>query len=69
MSSQFYDHFKRMGVTVDTCSTWEACSTFNMCNDDNMNVACALITNNQLSERNEEEEIEKDIRSRIGGKV
>ena len=39
----FYEHFKRMGIAVDTCPTFEACSTFNMCIEDDYNVACALL--------------------------
>lgn len=39
----FYEHYRRMGITVDTCPSFEACSTFNMCNEDNYNVACALL--------------------------
>lgn len=43
LDKNFYEHFKRMGITVDTCPTFEACSTFNMCVEDNYNVACALL--------------------------
>ena len=32
-----------MGITVDTCPSFEACSTFNMCVEDDYNVACALL--------------------------
>ena len=32
-----------MGISVDTCPTFEACSTFNMCVEDQYNVACALL--------------------------
>ena len=39
----FYEHFKRMGISVDACPTFQACSTFNMCVDDGYNVACALL--------------------------
>ena len=39
----FYEHFRRMGITVDTCPSFEACSTFNMCNEDGYNVACAMV--------------------------
>jgi NADH dehydrogenase [ubiquinone] 1 alpha subcomplex assembly factor 3 len=39
----FYEHFKRMGITVDTCPSFEACSTFNMCIEDDYNVACAML--------------------------
>lgn len=54
----FYEHFRRMGISVDTCPSvskgfivyykclylqFEACSTFNMCNEDNYNVACAIL--------------------------
>ena len=50
----FIDHFRRMGIVVDSCPSvrsihllnhlqFEACSTFNMCNEDNYNVACALV--------------------------
>lgn len=35
-----------MGISVDTCPTFEACSTFNMCVDDDYNVACALLQPN-----------------------
>ena len=31
MDESFLEHFKRMGISVDTCPTFEACSTFNMC--------------------------------------
>ena len=43
LDPNFYEHFKRMGITVDTCPTFEACSTFNMCVEDRYNVACALL--------------------------
>ena len=43
LDDTFYEHFKRMGITVDTCPSFEACSTFNMCVEDNYNVACALL--------------------------
>jgi NADH dehydrogenase [ubiquinone] 1 alpha subcomplex assembly factor 3 len=43
LDQSFYDHFKRMGISVDTCPTFEACSTFNMCVEDKYNVACALL--------------------------
>ena len=43
LDSTFHEHFKRMGITVDTCPTFEACSTFNMCVEDRYNVACALL--------------------------
>ena len=43
LAPEFYEHFKRMGMTVDTCPTFEACSTFNMCIEDRYNVACALL--------------------------
>jgi NADH dehydrogenase [ubiquinone] 1 alpha subcomplex assembly factor 3 len=43
LDSSFYEHFKRMGISVDTCPTFEACSTFNMCIEDDYNVACALL--------------------------
>jgi NADH dehydrogenase [ubiquinone] 1 alpha subcomplex assembly factor 3 len=39
----FYDHFKRLGMSVDTCQTFEATSTFNMCMEDDYNVACCLL--------------------------
>jgi NADH dehydrogenase [ubiquinone] 1 alpha subcomplex assembly factor 3 len=50
----FYEHFRRMGITVDSCPSvrllnflfflqFEACSTFNLCNEDGYNVACALV--------------------------
>ena len=42
LPDSFYEHFKRMGISVDTCPTFEACSTFNMCVEDDYNVACAL---------------------------
>ena len=32
-----------MGISVDTCPTFEACSTFNLCIEDRYNVACALL--------------------------
>mmetsp|Transcript_15378 Transcript_15378/g.10761 ORF Transcript_15378/g.10761 Transcript_15378/m.10761 type:complete len:98 (-) Transcript_15378:8-301(-) len=44
LHESFYDHFKRMGISVDTCPTFQACSTFNMCVEDNYNVACALLS-------------------------
>ena len=40
----FINHFKRMGITVDSCASFEACSTFNLCCEDNYNVACALLS-------------------------
>lgn len=43
LDETFYEHFKRMGITIDTCPTFEACSTFNMCVEDGYNVACALL--------------------------
>ena len=43
LDPSFYEHFKRMGISVDTCPTFEACSTFNMCVQDRYNVACALL--------------------------
>ena len=43
LDDTFYQHFRRMGISVDTCPTFEACSTFNMCVEDNYNVACALL--------------------------
>lgn len=43
LDESFYEHFKRMGISVDTCPTFEACSTFNMCIEDDYNVACALL--------------------------
>ena len=43
LENSFYEHFKRMGISVDTCPTFEACSTFNMCVEDRYNVACALL--------------------------
>lgn len=43
LDSGFYEHFKRMGIVVDTCPTFEACSTFNMCVEDDHNVACAML--------------------------
>ena len=43
LDESFYEHFKRMGISVDTCPTFEACSTFNMCIEDRYNVACALL--------------------------
>ena len=43
LDANFYEHFKRMGISVDTCATFEACSTFNLCVEDNYNVACALL--------------------------
>ena len=43
LDDNFYEHFKRMGISVDTCPSFEACSTFNMCIEDNYNVACALL--------------------------
>jgi hypothetical protein len=43
LDDTFYEHFKRMGISVDTCPTFEACSTFNMCIEDDYNVACALL--------------------------
>ena len=43
LPDSFNEHFKRMGIAVDTCPTFEACSTFNMCVDDDYNVACALL--------------------------
>ena len=43
LDETFYEHFKRMGISVDTCPTFEACSTFNMCIEDDYNVACALL--------------------------
>lgn len=39
----FINHFKRMGITVDSCASFEACSTFNLCCEDKYNVACALL--------------------------
>ena len=39
----FYDHFKRFGISVDACPTFEACSTFNLCIEDRYNVAVALL--------------------------
>lgn len=39
----FTEHFRRMGITVDACPSFEACSTFNLCNEDGYNVACALL--------------------------
>jgi uncharacterized protein len=42
----FYDHFRKMGIVVDVCKSFEACSTFNLCNEDDYSVACALIPNN-----------------------
>ena len=43
LDDTFYEHFRRMGISVDTCPTFEACSTFNMCVEDEYNVACALL--------------------------
>ena len=43
LGEDFFEHFKRMGITVDTCPSFEACSTFNMCVEDDYNVACALL--------------------------
>ena len=43
LDPSFYEHFKRLGISVDTCPTFEACSTFNMCVEDRYNVACALL--------------------------
>ena len=43
LDPKFYEYFKRMGITVDTCPTFEATSTFNMCIEDRYNVACALL--------------------------
>ena len=43
LDESFYEHFRRMGISVDTCPTFEACSTFNMCIEDDYNVACALL--------------------------
>jgi hypothetical protein len=43
LDETFYEHFRRMGISVDTCPTFEACSTFNMCIEDDYNVACALL--------------------------
>ena len=43
LDESFYEHFRRMGISVDTCPTFEACSTFNMCIEDRYNVACALL--------------------------
>jgi uncharacterized protein len=43
MDASFHEHFKRLGISVDTCPTFEACSTFNMCVEDRYNVACALL--------------------------
>jgi len=43
LDDTFYEHFRRMGISVDTCPTFEACSTFNMCIEDDYNVACALL--------------------------
>jgi len=39
-----------MGIIVDTCSSFEACSTFNMCNEDNQNMAAALVVPRRLKE-------------------
>ena len=43
LDPSFYEHFKRMGISVDTCPTFEAASTFNICVEDRYNVACALL--------------------------
>ena len=43
LDETFYEHFRRMGISVDTCPTFEACSTFNLCIEDNYNIACALL--------------------------
>merc|ERR1712070_439136 len=43
LDESFYEHLRRMGISVDTCPTFEACSTFNMCIEDRYNVACALL--------------------------
>ena len=43
LDQNFYEHFRRMGIVVDTCPSFEACSTFNMCVEDDYNVACALV--------------------------
>jgi uncharacterized protein len=43
LDDTFYEHFRRMGISVDTCPTFEACSTFNLCVEDEYNVACALL--------------------------
>ena len=54
LDPSFYEHFRRMGISVDTCPSvslslfcynlqFEACSTFNMCNEDDYNVACAIL--------------------------
>jgi len=43
LDAAFVEHFRRMGISVDACATFEACSTFNLCVEDNYNVACALL--------------------------
>ena len=43
LEDSFHEHFRRMGISVDTCPTFEACSTFNMCVEDRYNVAAALL--------------------------
>jgi NADH dehydrogenase [ubiquinone] 1 alpha subcomplex assembly factor 3 len=43
LTDEFYEYFKRLGITVDTCPSFEACSTFNLCVEDNYNVACAML--------------------------
>ena len=54
LDDSFYEHFRRMGISVDTCPTFEACSTFNMCIEDDYNVACALLKPTIASEKKPE---------------
>ena len=68
LDESFYEHFRRMGISVDTCPTFEACSTFNMCIEDDYNVACALLKPTITSEKEPEyyEEEEMKISGMIG---
>lgn len=40
---EFYDYFKEYKIKVEFMPTFEACTHFNMSNEDNLNIAAALI--------------------------
>ena len=43
LSDEFHEHFRREGMMVDVCPTFEAISAFNACVDDEIPVVAALL--------------------------
>ena len=69
LDDTFYEHFKRMGISVDTCPTFEACSTFNMCIEDDYNVACALLQPMNLVEEVAPQHWDEEAEMRDNGMI